>query len=118
MRIFDAELDSAEIERMDTTAGEMPAWWGLVTVWTDDENHHYDASLPFYFDLGDISKNDIYVNAYFEDERIDGDDAQDAIDFWRDLSRDDYSAAIAAAQQEIARWKTELFALAKKDLSA
>lgn len=118
MRIFEAELDGAKIERMDTTAGEMPAWWGLVYIWTDDENHHYSASLMFYFDPDDIAKGNIYVNAYFEDERIDGGDTQDAIDFWRDLSGDDYSAAIAAAQQELDRWKTELFALAKKDLEA
>lgn len=118
MRIFEAELHNAKIERIDTTAGEMPAWWGLVYIWTDDENHHYEASLSFYFDSDDMAHNDIYVNAYFADEQIDGAQTQDAIDFWRDLSGDDYSAAIAAAQQEIDRWKTELFALAKKDLEA
>lgn len=53
----------------------------------------------------------------FEAE-LDGAQTQDAIDFWRDLSSDDYSAAIAAAQQELDRWKTELFARAKKDLEA
>ena len=118
MRTFDAELDPTGIERMDTTSGETPAWWGMLTIWTYDENHHYEASLRFCFDLGDMARNEIYVNAYFEDERIDGGDTQDAIDFWWDLAGDDYSAAIAAAQTELDRWKTELFAKARKDLEA
>lgn len=100
------------------TAGEMPAWWGLVYIWTDDENRHYEASLIFYFNLDDMARNEIYTNDCFEDERIDGAQTQDAIDFWRDSSGDDYCAAIAAAQQELDRWKSELFALAKKDLEA
>ena len=116
MRMFEAELDCAGIERMDTTAGEMPAWWGMLNVWADDENRHYSADLPFYFNLDDMARGDIYVDAYFFGERIDGGDTQDAIDFWRDLDGTDYAAAISAAQKELDRWKAELFALAKKNL--